>query len=119
MRRCCRPGDTPGLPDGHPAANVPRVLRTEGVPGVRTGNTFELLGTGERAYEALHAEISRARRCIDLTIFIVGNDEVGWSVVNALAERARAGVRVRLLVDAVGSRPIRHRATRGAGGGRR
>ena len=41
----------------------------------------------------------------------MGDDEVGWSVVNALAERARAGVRVRLLVDAVGSRPIRRRAT--------
>jgi len=105
------PGGHAGLPDGHPAVNVPRVLRTEGVPGVRTGNTFELLATGERAYEALHAEIARARRCIDLTIFIVGDDEVGWSVVNALAERARAGVRVRLLVDAVGSRPIRRRAT--------
>jgi len=105
------PGGDAGLPDVHPAANVPRVLRTEGVPGVRSGNAFELLGTGERAYEALHAEIAAARKTIDLTIFIVGDDEVGWSVVNALASRARAGVRVRLLVDAVGSRPIRRRAT--------
>lgn len=113
------PGGHAGLPDTHPAANVPRVLRTEGVPGVRSGNAFELLGTGERAYEALHAEIAAARTSIDLTIFIVGDDEVGWSVVHALADRARAGVRVRLLVDAVGSRPIRRRASeelRAAGG---
>lgn len=113
------PGGHALLSDTHPAADVPRVLRTEGVPGVREGNAFELLGTGERAYAALHAAIAAARRTIDLTIFIVGDDEVGWSVVHALAERARAGVRVRLLVDAVGSRPIRRRATqalRAAGG---
>jgi len=113
------PGGHAVLPDAHPAADVPRVLRTEGVPGVRTGNAFELLGTGERAYDALHAEIARATRSIDLTIFILGDDEVGWSVVHTLAERARAGVRVRLLIDAVGSRLIRRRAAealRGAGG---
>ncbi len=113
------PGGHAGLPDGHPAADVPRVLRTEGVPGVRTGNAFELLGTGERAFEALHREIAAARQSIDLTIFILGDDEVGWSVVQGLAARARAGVRVRLLVDAVGSRPIRRRAAqalRAAGG---
>lgn len=104
------PGGHVALPDEHPAAHVPRVLRTEGVPGVRTGNAFELLGTGERAYEALHAAIGGARNSIDLTVFILGDDEVGWSVVQALAGRARAGVRVRLLVDAVGSRPIRRRA---------
>src|SRR5262249_23317623 len=47
---------------------------------------------------------------IDLTIFILGNDEVGESVVSALAARAHAGVRVRLLLDAVGSRPMLSRA---------
>ena len=113
------PGGHAALPDGHPAADVPRVLRTEGVPGVRDGNAFELLGTGERAYAALHAAIAGAQRCIDLTVFILGDDEVGWGMVHALADRARAGVRVRLLIDGVGSRRIRRRAARelGAAGG--
>ena len=118
-RRCSRPGGHAGLPDAHPAANVPRVLRTEGVPGVRSGNAFELLGTGERAYEALTPRSPQPRTSIDLTIFIVGDDEVRRSVVHALAARARAGIRVRLLLDAVGSRPIRRRASdelRAAGG---
>ena len=107
------------LPAAHPAADVPRVLRTEGVPGVRGGNAFWLLGTGEEAYAGLLQEIGNAGRSIDLTVFILGNDEVGTSVVSALAVRARAGVRVRLLLDAVGSRPILARASRelGAAGG--
>lgn len=107
------------LPSAHPAADVPRVLRTEGVPGVRAGNAFRLLGTGEAAYAELLAEIEAARRSIDLTVFILGDDQVGRSVVAALAARARAGVRVKLLLDAVGSRPILRRARRelGAAGG--
>lgn len=113
------PGGHAALPEAHPAADVPRVLRTEGVPGVRVGNAFELLGTGEGAYAALHAAIAGAERTIDLTVFIVGDDEVGWGLVKALADRARAGVRVRVLVDAVGSRTTRRRAARtlGAAGG--
>lgn len=94
------------LPEGHPASGIPRVLRTEGVPGVRGGNALQLLATGEAAFAALHTEIAGAKRSIDLTVFILGNDEVGQGVVKALAARAREGVRVRLLLDAVGSRPI-------------
>jgi len=100
------------LPPSHPAADVPRVLRTEGVPGVRDGNAFQLLGTGEQAYAALLSAIAGAQRSIDLTVFILGNDEVGTSIVDSLAARARGGVRVRLLLDAVGSRPIFPRAMR-------
>src|SRR5262249_14594723 len=94
------------LPGAHPAADVPRVLRTEGVPGVRGGNGFRLLGTGEEAYAALLGAIGAATQSIDLTVFILGNDEVGHSIVSALAARAKAGVRVRLLLDALASPPI-------------
>jgi cardiolipin synthase len=113
------PDGRAGLPETHRAVDVPRVLRTEGVPGVRGGNSFQLLGTGEEAYAALLAEIGAAKRTIDLTVFILGNDAVGTSIVGALAARARAGVRVRLLLDAVGSRPILSRARDevGAAGG--
>jgi len=98
------------LPPSHPAADVPRVLRTEGVPGVREGNALQLLGTGEKAFLGLHSAIAGAQQTIDLTVFILGDDEVGRSILDALAARARAGVRVRLLLDAVGSRPILARA---------
>ena len=104
------PDGRAALPDAHPAADVPRVLRTEGVPGVRAGNGFQLLGTGEEAYSALLAAIGAATRTLDLTVFILGDDEVGQNVVSALGARASAGVRVRLLLDAVGSRPMLSRA---------
>lgn len=100
------------LHSGGEGAQSSLVLWTEGVPAGRHGNRFELLGTGERAYSRLMELIGGARTSIDLTVFILGNDEVGWAVVRALCDRARAGVKVRLLVDAIGSSGIKRPAAR-------
>jgi cardiolipin synthase len=89
---------------------VARVLRTSGVAPPRPGNTFELLTTGEAAYARLMDLIQGAQRSIDLTMFILGRDATGRAVVDALAERAAAGVDVRVILDAVGS----SRSRRGA-----
>lgn len=59
---------------------------------------------GVEAHAALVAAIRGARRRISIGTYILANDAVGRSLVRLLAERARAGVEVRVLVDAVGSR---------------
>jgi len=66
------------------------------------GNSLHLLTNGEDAFRALEREIRAARHSIHLTTFILARDDTGRRVVRLLAERARAGVRVRLLLDAVG-----------------
>ena len=91
---------------------IARVLTSSGLPAARRGNAFALLATGEEAYARLLALIATAARTIDLSVFILGDDEVGTAVVEALAARARGGVRVRLIVDAVGSRTSARRARR-------
>jgi cardiolipin synthase len=73
------------------------------VPPVRSGHSFELLVTGESAFARLMVLIQGAERSIDLTMFILGDDATGRAVVGALAERARQGVQVRVILDAVGS----------------
>jgi cardiolipin synthase len=73
------------------------------IPPVRPGNSFELLTTGESAFARLMALIQGAKRSIDLTMFILGDDETGRAVVGALAERAKHGVEVRVI-------PIRGRS---------
>jgi cardiolipin synthase len=82
------------------------------VPAVRDGNAFELLATGESAFVRLIAMIEGAQRSIDLTVFILGNDATGRAVIDALAERARRGVAVRVILDAVGSFASRRAAAR-------
>lgn len=66
------------------------------------GNAVRLLTTGEDAYAALEENIRGARHSIHITTFILGRDDVGRRLVRLLAQRAREGVKVRLLLDAVG-----------------
>lgn len=82
--------------------SIARVLSDSGVAPPRAGNRFELIDSGEAAYERLLQLIAGAEHSIDLTTFILGWDETGKSVVNALAQRAAQGVRVRVVLDAVG-----------------
>lgn len=59
---------------------------------------------GREAHAALVDGIRGARRRISIGTYILANDAVGRGLVRMLADRARAGVEVRVLVDAVGSR---------------
>ncbi len=68
-----------------------------------TACTIELLVDGDRKYPALLDAIARARHHVHLEYYILEPDRTGRAVVAALAERAKAGVAVRLLLDAVGS----------------
>ena len=61
-----------------------------------------LLG-GAQAFEALLEGVRAAKLHIHLEYYIFEPDQTGTHLRDALIERARAGVRVRLLVDAVGS----------------
>jgi cardiolipin synthase A/B len=98
--------------DGKPATGLARLSLASGLAPARGGHAFELLTTGETAYARLMDLIRNAERSIDLTMFILGDDATGGTVVDALAESAARGVRVRLILDAVGSRRSLRRATR-------
>ena len=67
------------------------------------GNAMRLLTSGEDAYHVLEHHIRTARTHIHITAFILGRDDTGRRLVKLLAERARHGVKVRLLLDSVGS----------------
>jgi cardiolipin synthase len=69
------------------------------------GNRIEPLVTGDEAFPRMLAAIRSARHHIHFQSFIVGSDTVGRMFMDALAEKARAGVRVRFLYDRFGSTP--------------
>jgi cardiolipin synthase A/B len=81
-----------------------RVL--EGVLGVPAteGNELVLLRNGAEIFPAMLGAIRAARHTIDLLTSIYWSGDIGQRVADALCERAEAGVRVRILVDAVGAR---------------
>ena len=73
-----------------------------GMPPPQTGNRVDLHFSGETAYARVMRMFGDARETIHVTTFILGHDEVGRAVIEALARRAREGVKVRLLLDGLG-----------------
>jgi len=67
------------------------------------GNKLHLLEDGREAYPAMLEAISKARHSVLLETYILRDDRTGRKFQEALIERARAGVPVRLIFDAIGS----------------
>lgn len=67
------------------------------------GNRVQLYHDGQPAFDAMLTAIKQAKQHIHMEFFIFRADESGKQFIEALAERARAGVKVRLLYDAIGS----------------
>src|SRR5947209_440089 len=67
------------------------------------GNGVRLLKDAEENYPAWLEAIRDARRTVHFESYIIHDDEVGQEFAAALAEKARAGVRVRLIYDWLGA----------------
>ncbi|MER7056043.1 MULTISPECIES: phospholipase D-like domain-containing protein [unclassified Streptomyces] len=70
------------------------------------GNALTVLRNGDEIFAAMLARIRRAEHTVDMMTFVYWKGDIARRFAEALAERARAGVRVRLLLDGFGSRLI-------------
>jgi cardiolipin synthase len=75
---------------------------TTGLP-ITTATDVRLLVDGAATYDAILDAVRQARHHVHLEYYIYAADRSGTALRDALVERARAGVAVRLLLDAVGS----------------
>jgi cardiolipin synthase len=66
------------------------------------GNSLELLNNGDAFYPSMLAAIKGARHSITIEAYIYWAGEIGAVFAEALAERAKAGCRVKILLDAIG-----------------
>ncbi|MCC8393048.1 cardiolipin synthase [Paraburkholderia sp. MMS20-SJTR3] len=84
----------------------PQFLRSMGLllgPPVVPGNRFEMLLNGDRIFPSMLAGIRAARKTITFETFIYWSGEIGEQFARALADKAREGVAVHVLLDWVGS----------------
>jgi cardiolipin synthase A/B len=79
---------------------------------VHHDSRFEVLTNAVQFYPAMLSAIQGAQRSINMECYIFRPDEIGRTFMNAMMERARAGVEVKLVVDAVGSFGFGFSATR-------
>jgi cardiolipin synthase A/B len=93
----------PGVaPSPAAATATAQVLTLNGSCPPVGGNQVRFLVTGEDSFATLERHIREARHSIDVMTFILARDAVGRRLVRLLAERARHGVKVRVLLDALG-----------------
>jgi cardiolipin synthase A/B len=89
-----------------PAKRFRRVV--EGVIGVPAteGNRIDVLRNGDEIFPSMLEAIENAESTIDLLTFVYWEGSIGREFATRLVDRARSGVRVRVLLDAWGSKPI-------------
>jgi cardiolipin synthase A/B len=75
-------------------------------PPLIEGNRVETLLNGDRIFLSMLQAISAAKQTIDFETYIYWSGEIGKRFAEALSERARAGVKVNVLVDWVGSQKM-------------
>ena len=75
-------------------------------------NSVEFITDGRQMFDTMMQDLMSARETINIMFFIVKNDETGRQFIDALTQKAREGVEVRLLLDSMGSRQINDRVLR-------
>jgi len=117
---------TPGIPYHIEAEVDPRsdhfirVLESTAHSALKQGNKVDILTNGSAFYPSMLEAIRSARETVNLECYIFKKGEIGDSFIEALSERARAGVRVTIIMDAIGSfgafhrsaKPLRHAGCR-------
>jgi cardiolipin synthase A/B len=82
--------------------------RLSGVP-VSSGNAVRLLIDGQEAFAALFDAIDAAQNYVLMQFYTIADDALGRRMAEHLIARAKAGVRVLVLYDALGSNGLPRR----------
>jgi len=96
--------------DGHPG--LERLLCGGCGTFVRLHNRIERLHNGNNAFASLIGRLQSARKSIHLEYYIFKDDRIGQAICNILMRKARNGVEVRMICDAVGSWHLSRRTIR-------
>ena len=87
----------------------PQFSRAMGVllgPPIVQGNRFDVLLNGDEIFPAMLLAIRNARKTINFESYIYWSGSIGREFADALSERARSGVKVRVLLDWLGSNKL-------------
>lgn len=78
-------------------------MRDLKIGGLSGGNRIKLITDGDNCFSEFIKAIKSARLSINLETYIFNSDEIGWMMAELLVKKARAGVEVNLIYDAIGS----------------
>lgn len=86
-----------------PCTRIDRLIQAYQLPAASFGNRLRFYSSEQGGLQALVDLLASARQTIDVSVYILRDDQIGQKVVSLLAAKARTGIKVRVLVDGVGS----------------
>lgn len=98
----------PHMPDLNARQISRMILDTTGLP-LSVASHHELLSGGDVAIDAIMKAIAQAKHTVHLEYYIYEPDHTGTALKNLLIQKLHEGVKVRLLVDWLGSNRITHK----------
>lgn len=82
---------------------IQSLLMALGVPASTKNNLVKFHNNGQHAFEELVDLIENAKQSIDIGCYLFGKDASGDRILSILREKIAQGVKVRLLIDGIGS----------------
>lgn len=98
-----RPTDIRKLSYSEPVKQQIKLARSLTGAYFYDNNDIEVFTSGRKKFERLFEDIRNARHSINLQYYIFENDAIGSALAKLLKEKAKEGVKVRLIYDHVGS----------------
>lgn len=89
-----------------------RILQQSGEAELFANNTVDIITDGKELLDAMIKDIGMATNHVHVEYYIIEDDETGRVFKNALIERAKAGVEVRLIYDDFGSWHLKRSAVK-------
>ncbi|HUJ85723.1 MAG TPA: phospholipase D-like domain-containing protein [Burkholderiales bacterium] len=105
-RQPAGPPPHPARIPGHPESaevHLRKLAAAMSLPSAATYRQLNIHQDGAQALQALRDLIEGAAQTLEICTFLIGKDAIGREITGRLERRARAGVRVRLLVDGIGA----------------
>src|SRR5689334_7523116 len=91
---------TPIRPDSDDFLHV---IQSTCQAAIHFGNKVDIFTNGAQFYPVMRDAVLAAESSIDMEAYIFQPGEVGDMLIDAMVDRARAGVEVRIVMDAIGS----------------
>ncbi len=83
--------------------NIVSYLQNEGDASYSKNNAVRIFTDGNHMFASLLEDIRQAKKHINMLFYIIKNDQIGQEVLAALEQKAREGVRVRVMYDGLGT----------------
>ncbi len=99
--------------------NLVEMNKNSGRSPYRQNNSVKVFHEGNSKFESLLEDIGKAESYVHIQYYLMHSDSLGTRIMEALAEKARQGVEVKVLYDGMGNarnKPFFKRIVRDAGG---